>query len=179
MNLKRWSIPAGAASLAFVIAGTALAQGPGRMMGDGPCDAGMGWGMWRGGPGPWGRGPEGRLDRVEGRLASIKTRLKITDAQTPAWNQLAETVRTAAKNHYARMQAILGRVEKAKPLPERLGAHEQLLSARLDEIKQIKGSLDALYAVLSDEQKKEADDVVLPMATVGGHYRWRHHWWRR
>jgi hypothetical protein len=39
---------------------------------------------------------------------------------------------------------------------------------RLDEIKQIKGSLNKLYALLSDEQKKEADNVVLPMVGMGG-----------
>ena len=166
MKLKCLYIPAAAASLALVIAGTAAAQGPGRMMGD------REWGMWRGGPGPWSRGPDGMLNRIEGRLAFIRTELKITEAQTPAWNQLAEAIRTAAKNQNERMKAILSRQERAKTLPERLDAHEQLLSARLDETKQIKGSLNALYAVLSQEQKEEADDIVLPMAGMGGP-----HWW--
>ena len=53
-------------------------------------------------------------------------------------------------------------------MPERLDAHEQFMSARLDEIKQIKGSLNALYAVLSEEQKKEADDIMLPIAGMAG-----------
>jgi hypothetical protein len=44
---------------------------------------------------------------------------------------------------------------------------------RVDDIKQIKGALNALYALLSEEQKKnEADDIVLPMAGMGGP-----HWW--
>ncbi len=160
-----------AAAVAIVIAGAAFAQG--RMMGDREWSMwGEGWGMWRGGPGPWSRGPDGMLDRVEGRLAFIKTELKITEAQTPAWNHLAEAIRTAAKNHNTRMRAVLSRQESAKTLPDRLDAHEQLLSARLDETKQIKGSLNALYAVLSDEQKKEADDVVLPMTGMGGHRWW-------
>jgi hypothetical protein len=175
MKLKGLSIPVAAASVAVIIAGTAVAQGPGRMMGDREWGMwGEGWGMWRGGPGSWSRGPDGMLDRVEGRLAFIKTELKITEAQTAAWNQLAEAIRAAAKNHNARMQAILSRQEKLKTLPERLDAHEQLMSARLDETRQIKGSLNALYAVLSDEQKKEADDIVLPMAGMGGP-----HWWGR
>jgi ABC-type transporter Mla subunit MlaD len=122
------------------------------------------------------------LDRVEGRLAFIKTELKITEAQSSAWNQLADTIRTAAKNHNERMKAAFSREEKAKTLPERLEVQEQFVNARLEEIKQIKGSLANLYAVLSDTQKKEADDVVLPMAGMGGSVggpMGRFHWWWR
>jgi hypothetical protein len=173
MKLKCLYIPAAAASLALVIASTANAQGPGRMMGDREWGiGGEGWGIWRGGPGPWSRGSDGMLNRIEGRLAFIRTELKITEAQTPAWSQLAEAIRTAAKNQNERMKAILSRQERAKTLPERLDAHEQLLSARLDETRQIKGSLNALYAALSQEQKKEADDIVPPMAGMGGPHRW-------
>jgi hypothetical protein len=123
------------------------------------------------------------LDRVEGRLAFIKAELKITEAQASAWSQLADAVRAAAKNHNERMKAAFSREEKAKTLPERLEAQEQFVSARLDEIKQIKGSLANLYAVLSDTQKKEADDVVLPMTGMGGGPMGgpvgRFHWWWR
>jgi LTXXQ motif family protein len=166
-----------AGTLALLIAGPALAQGgPGGMMGD------REWGMWWGGP--WGRGADGMLDRIEGRLAFIKTELKITEAQAPAWNQLAESIRTAAKQHNERMKAAFSREERAKTLPERLEVHEQLVSARLEEIKQIKGNLTNLYAVLSEAQKKEADDIVLPMAgmmsgPMGGPMGRFHWWWRQ
>ena len=119
------------------------------------------------------------LDRVEGRLAFIKAELKITEAQAPAWNQLAESIRAAAKQHNERTKTAFGREEGAKTLPERLEAHEQFVSARLDEIKQIKGSLANLYVVLSDAQKKEADDIVLPMAGMVGGPMGRFHWWWR
>ena len=175
MRLKTLTATAVAGTLTLLLAGPALAQGgPGYMMGE------RGWGMWSGGR--WDRGPDGMLDRVEGRLAFIKTELKITEAQAPAWTQLAETIRTAAKRHNERMKAAISREEGAKTLPERLEVQEQLVSARLDEIKQIKGSLASLYAVLSDAQKKEADDIVLPMAGMGGHMdgpMGRSHWWWR
>jgi LTXXQ motif family protein len=122
------------------------------------------------------------LDRVEGRLAFVKTELKITEAQASAWDQLAESIRSAAKHHNERMKAAFSREEKAKTLPERLEVQEQFISARLDEIKQIKGSLANLYAVLSGAQKKEADDIVLPMAGMGGPLGGpmaRFHWWWR
>ena len=160
-----------AAAIAICIAGVAAAQGPQRgergwgMWGnDGPgWGMGMGMGHWR-----WGRGPDWMLDRVEGRLAFMKAELKITEAQTSAWNQLADAIRTAAKHHNERMKAIFAGEEKSKPLPERVDAQEQFMSVRLEEIRLIKTSLKTLYAVLSDEQKKEADEMVIPMVGMGG-----------
>ena len=82
-----------AAVLPPALAGVALAQGgPGRMMEE--RGGGMGWGMWGndglghghghvGQLAPGGRGPDWMLDRIEGRLAFLKTELKITEAQTP------------------------------------------------------------------------------------------------
>jgi len=46
------------------------------------------------------------LDRIEGRLAFLKTELKISDAQMAAWNQLADAIRTAAKHHNERMKTV-------------------------------------------------------------------------
>ena len=44
------------------------------------------------------------------------------------------------------------------------------MSARLEQIKLIKAGLKGLYAVLSDDQKKEADDMIIPMVgMMGGH----------
>jgi hypothetical protein len=107
-------------------------------------------------------------ERIEGRLAYTKTELKITDAQTAAWNQLADAIRTAAKHHNERMKSIFAGTERSKTLPERLDAQEQFMSVRLEEIKLIKTALKTLYAALSDEQKKEADEVDIPMVGMMG-----------
>jgi hypothetical protein len=170
MRLKRLAAPSLAIAVIALTAGTTFAQGPGSMrgergwgMGDG---MGMGWGMWRGGP--WGRGPDWMLDRVEGRLAFVKAELKVTETQTPAWNQLADAIRTAAKHHNERMKSVISGEQQAKTLLDRLEVQEQFMSARLEEIKQIKGGLKGLYAVLSEDQKKEADYIVLPMVGMGG-----------
>ena len=180
MKPKHWSMLAAAAAMATVIGGAAIAQGPGRMMderGWGMWGGGMGWGPWRGGP--WQRGPEAMLDRVEGRLAFIKAELKINETQVAAWNALADAVRNAAKHHNERMRGLFKGDPEAWTLPQRLDAQEELMSARLDEIKQVKGSLKSLYAVLSDEQKKEANSIMLPMVGMSmgigigmGRYRW-------
>jgi hypothetical protein len=163
-----------AAVVAASLAGAALAQGgPGRMMQE--RGGGWGWGMWGNdgnswGMGMWGRrgGPDWMLDRIEGRLAFLKTELKITEAQTPAWTQLADAIRTAAKHHNERMKTVFSGDQKSKSLPERIDAQEEFMSIRLEEIKQIKASLKTLYDVLSDAQKKEADDMAIPMVGMGG-----------
>ena len=95
MKSNRWVRLSAAAAIAASVAGVAFAQGgPGRMMeerGGGMMGWGMGgsdrpgWGMGMGGM--WGRGlgsrgPDWMLDRIEGRLAFLKTELKITEAQT-------------------------------------------------------------------------------------------------
>jgi Na+-transporting NADH:ubiquinone oxidoreductase subunit NqrC len=115
------------------------------------------------------------LDRVEGRLAFIKAELNITEQQTPVWNELAEAVRNAAKHRNARMKDYNAGKIKTYTLLERLDAHEQVLSITLEDVKQIKLTANKLYAVLTDAQKKEADDIVLPMMGFG---RWGWHRWR-
>ncbi|HWB44591.1 MAG TPA: Spy/CpxP family protein refolding chaperone [Hyphomicrobiaceae bacterium] len=177
--MNAWLKMAGPAAIAMSIAGFAVAQG------GPPADRGSdnrGWGMgWHMGPGSgmgpgWGMGPGGgmwgwgrggnsawMLERIEGQLAYVKAELKITGAQNAAWNELADAVRTAAKHHNERMQSIFGGGERGKTLPERVEAQEQFMTVRLDEIKSVKSAVNKLYAVLSDEQKKDADDVGIPM----------------
>ena len=42
-------------------------------------------------------------DHVEGRIAFLKTELKITDAQQPLWNAVADAMRASAKDMAAMM----------------------------------------------------------------------------
>ena len=65
------------------------------------------------------------------------------------------------------MKAVFSGDQNSKTLPERLDDQEQFMSIRLEEIKQIKDSLKSLYGVLSDAQKKDADEMVIPMAGMG------------
>jgi len=155
--------------MALSLTGSAEAQGPQRgERGGGMWYDGPGWGM--GMFGRWGRGSDMMLERVEGRLAFMRAELKITDAQTAPWNAFADAVRAAAKQHNERMKAILAGDDRSKPLPDRLDAQEQFLGARLEQIKLIKASLKGVYAVLSDDQKKEADEMIIPMVgMMGGH----------
>ena len=138
------------------------------------------WGMGRGmmGGGGWGAdggmmgyGADSMVDRIDGRLAFLKTELKITEAQTTAWNDLATVIRQTSETHNAMMRTMMQEVQDGsffkKPLPERLQYQETHLEARLEQVKRIEESVGKLYAVLDEPQKKAADEIVLPMMGMG------------
>ncbi|CAN7364358.1 Spy/CpxP family protein refolding chaperone [Mesorhizobium sp. LjNodule214] len=136
------------------------------------------WGMGRMMMGQWGMsGPMGgydsgeMLDRIDGRLAFLKAELKITDEQAPSWDQLAAVIRSTAETHNALMQAMMKEFQEGdflkKPLPERLAYQQTHLEARLEQVKAVRTAAENLYATLSDEQKKAADEIVLPMMGMG------------
>jgi len=157
--------------LAMVLGGSALAD---------DNDGGWWphWGMGRGMMGGWGGdgsmmgyGPDTMVDRIDGRLAFLKTELKITEAQSAAWEELATVVRQTSETHNAMMQSMMKEIQDGsflkKPLPERLQYQQTHLEARLEQVKSIRAAVDKLYAVLDDTQKKSADDIVLPMMGMG------------
>jgi hypothetical protein len=146
----------------------ALAQGPGvtggNMMGQVPMS-------------PSGMMPMARMmmrdrfgvDHMEGRLAYIQTELKITQAQTPAWNTFVDAVRSNAVSMAEMRNAMMSRQGTPGTLPDRLAAEEKAVTAHLAAIKQIKDAVAKLYDVLNDDQKKIADTIVLgPMGMPMG-----------
>ncbi len=97
-----------------------------------------------------------RASHVEGRIAFLKTELKITDAQLPLWNAVAGAIRDNAKS----MATISGvMVGQTATLPERLAARETVMAARLDAVHKLKAAVDPLYAALTNEQKKIAEKL--------------------
>jgi hypothetical protein len=109
------------------------------------------------------------IDRVEGRLAFLKAELKIADAQLPAWNAFAEAVRTNAATMHVEHQFMHGRVGADVSLPDRLAAQANAFAAHAEEMAKLKTVLDPLYASLSAEQKKTADEIVFsPMGVPIG-----------
>ncbi len=98
-------------------------------------------------------------DRVEGRIAFLKTELKITDAQAKPWDAFAQSLRDNAKK-LGGMRSMMGRGTGGATLAQRLDQQEQWYSARLDGIKSLKASFTPLYAALSDEQRKTADQLL-------------------
>lgn len=103
------------------------------------------------------------IDHVEGRIAFLRTELKITDAQTPVWNAFADALRANAKSLAEVRASMMGQASAAQQTQvDRLALQEKWLTARLEGIRAIKSALTSLAGALSDEQKKTADELLAP-----------------
>jgi len=111
-------------------------------------------------------------DRVEARIAYAKTALKITDAQTKQWNAVADLLRKEAKERDAEMQARRGMNHDVKMTAiDRLDQRQKMLTKAAASTAEMLAVAKPLYAVLSDEQKQTADELLMPKWGKG---RWGH-----
>jgi Spy/CpxP family protein refolding chaperone len=167
MTRKNTIITAAVAMVALAAAGLSLAHPPGSM-GYGP-GAGMGYGM---GPGMgggmgWGMGPGGGWMAgadagapVSGRLATLKSELKITSEQEKAWNALADQ----SQQQFAAMQSLREQMrnqmlsgQSGPASPEMTATREAMFKLRQAGAEAHAAKLKELYAVLTPEQKALAD----------------------
>jgi len=119
--------------------------GPGHM-------GGMGYGMG------YGMGPHGMYGgpaAAEGRLAALKTELKITSAQEAKWQAFAEKAKLQAES----MQSARTAMQDSAKLsaPDRFALHDGLMKQRLAQSEATHAAFKDLYAVLTPEQKAVVD----------------------
>jgi hypothetical protein len=139
------------AAFLLVLAAPALAAPPprhGPMMGQGPMmgDDHAGMSMMRG------MCPMGMGQHIEGTLAFLKTELKITPAQNAAWEAFATAYR-GTKGHGGSMPMMPGGM---------MALHAKMMEEHLAQMKKMQAPLNQLYAALSADQKRTADEL-LPM----------------
>jgi periplasmic protein CpxP/Spy len=172
-------IAAAAATAALALAGGVWAQpgyGPGFGMGPGfgpgPDGGGMGagwggmgpgWGHMGGWGGGIGRGGWGMMGPVgfdmsavaAGRLAALKTQLKITPAQEPAWKAYETVVAQQAQAMQAMRDQFHAQWQNAKPgeaVPDMAAQHEAMLAQRQSNQQAQGKAIKDLYAALTPEQ---------------------------
>jgi protein CpxP len=144
ISMKTFSKVAVGSALVLSLAGAAWAQGPGGCDGFGPMGHGRHAGM-----------TQGMGARIDARLASIKSSLKITSEQETAW----KAFETAVKSQVPRGPGE--RTELAKlSAPERAEAHAKFVQERAQGAQNVAQAVKALYARLSPEQKATADQVL-------------------
>jgi len=165
-------VTAGAAALLLSGLGIAAGQDRPAMPQGGMMDRGGEMPMMRGGP----MGMMGMADHIEGRIAFLKTELSITDAQMLQWNAFADALRANARR-LSEMKATMMQgggtmMEQGNApvsAPERLDRMEKMMTAMLEGLKETKAALAPLYAVLTEEQKKVADQLIHgPMGMMMG-----------
>ena len=146
-------------------------MGPNGMMGYGPGYGMMGpngmMGYGNMGPGMMGWNGQGAsmctmmTAHIDGRLAYLKTELKITDAQESLWDAYANAARDNAQAMTARCTTMMSQGgSKTLALPDRLDQHEQFMAAQLDSLRTMNKALKPLYAALSDSQKQVANQLM-------------------
>jgi Spy/CpxP family protein refolding chaperone len=120
-------------------------------------------------------------ERVEARLAYIKTALKITPAQGPQWDAFANVVRKQAAERDKRVQEWRSRVaarDSAERRPptviERMDRAQQFLTAANARLSELSTVVKPLYAVLTDEQKQIADTMLAQRERERMHHRGGH-----
>jgi Spy/CpxP family protein refolding chaperone len=115
---------------------------------------GMGYGMSHG------MGPQGMFygnpgAAVEGRLAALKSELKITSAQEGAWQAYAAQAKAQAESMQAAMTAMQGGTQSSAP--ERFALHNELMKQRVAQAEATNAAFKELYTVLTPEQRSIVD----------------------
>jgi len=100
-------------------------------------------------------------DHVEGRIAFLRTELKITDKQAKQWNEFANALRENAKRIGEAGMKAQGQ-QMPPSLAQALEQQERVLRVRVDGLATIRIVYDHLQSVLSDGQKKLAEQLLPP-----------------
>lgn len=93
------------------------------------------------------------FEDVAGRIAFLKTELRITDAQKPHWDALPDALRASARTHQS-MHDQMTRGGMPFSWPERLAVHQKALSTRLNSPSALEAAATPHYVSLTDEQRK-------------------------
>lgn len=111
---------------------------------------------------------------IEGRIAFLRTELKLTAEQQPLFDKLADEMRASAKAMEARHAERQKDGKPAKPASalERMERRNAMMKEASAASDRFLAAFKPLYAALSDEQKKTAD---LLFNRHGGQLRMKHH----
>jgi len=100
---------------------------------------------------------------IEQRITQLHGELKITSDQESKWNSVAQAMRDNAAN----LDKLVAQSRQAsaanKTAIDDLEANQQFVQAHLDGLKNFTSSFKTLYDSMSDQQKKNADQVFAKM----------------
>ncbi|MCB4824877.1 Spy/CpxP family protein refolding chaperone [Roseicella aerolata] len=99
--------------------------------------------------------------RLEGRIAFLRSELRITDAQAAAWDTFANTLRSGREHLDAARAALQEGATAVDPMA-RLESHERHLRERAEAMHMTRMAFNTLYAQLDDAQKRVAASTMLP-----------------
>ncbi len=105
-------------------------------------------------------------ERIEARLAYLRTALKITSAQEPQWNAYADLMRKQARERDELVKSwrssMHERMHERPNAIERLERAQSLHAQAVVRLNELIAVEKPLYAALTAEQKAIADEVLSP-----------------
>jgi hypothetical protein len=107
-------------------------------------------------PGMAKAGKASKAERVEDRIKVLYTKLKITPAQEGLWDNVTKVMRDNAMT----MEALIkerSEVAGTKNAVADLRSYSAIAEAHADGLRKFLPPFEALYASMSDAQKKDAD----------------------
>ena len=98
------------------------------------------------------------VDQTEARIKQLQGALKITKDQEELWNNLTQAMRENAKEMDALTKDM---AEKTKTMNavEHVKMHGEITEAHLNQLKKFIEPFEALYSIMSDEQKNTTDRI--------------------
>ncbi|MCB8875977.1 Spy/CpxP family protein refolding chaperone [Acidisoma silvae] len=102
---------------------------------------------------------------IDDRIAALKARLVITDAETPAWDAFAQAMRDNATSTDA---VFAQRAQTAKTMNalQNMQSYAQVARAYADNTQKLADAFAAVYGQLSPTQKQVADTLFRDQATA-------------
>lgn len=96
---------------------------------------------------------------ADSRLANLKTKLKITDAQTGVWKAYADAIKARVDMMQGTRTSMMDAMDKGGVI-ERMEIRIKSMEARVESMKVVKPATETLYTALTAEEKKVADQLI-------------------
>jgi protein CpxP len=133
---------------AFLVGG-AIAQTPDKTNSHPPTDAT---------PAAMANADAKRDAAVEQHITGLYSKLKITSAEESQWKKVAETMRENARELDRAIDKRDASIASATAI-DNLNSYAEIAEAHAKNVKKLANAFSGLYSVMSDDQKKVADEV--------------------
>lgn len=102
---------------------------------------------------------EQKAETVEQRITQLHSELKIAPDQESKWNSVAQAMRDNAANMEKLVAAKRQQAPQSMTAVNDLKTYQEFAQAHVDGLKNLTSAFSSLYDSMSDQQKKNADQV--------------------
>jgi periplasmic protein CpxP/Spy len=99
-----------------------------------------------------------RDNAVEQHITALRAQLKITAAEESQWKEVADTMRQNAKDLDHAIDTRDATASSATAIDD-LNSYAAIAQAHANGVKKLASAFAGLYSAMSDDQKKQADEV--------------------